>query len=317
MDSPQALSYVTTDVFTSTRYEGNPLAIIRMPPSQPLAQDQKQKIAREFNFSETVILHEDDESYKKLEWVFDIFLTTAEIPFAGHPTIGTIVYLGKALEASGASGVIKGTLLAKAGRLPFTYDTRSEVATAEVPNDSHVHQKVLDPQTLRNVGVRSEVFDHMTGPAAVVSIVKGMTFGLVEVSSLSSLGFVAPGYQALDTGEFEQAYARNGPCGLLFYHVTEQNESVTKIRSRMVLEAIEDPATGSASSALGIWLALQSFRSRGAGTKVHKFEMTQGVEMGRPSVLVVEVTLDDNGTVVKVALGGTAVEVMRGSLRVP
>lgn len=81
----QTSAYVTTDVFTGTRYEGNPLAIIRMPTSQPLRQDQKQKIAREFNFSETVILHEDEESYKKLEWVFDIFLTTAEIPMVGWP----------------------------------------------------------------------------------------------------------------------------------------------------------------------------------------------------------------------------------------
>lgn len=311
------LEYVTTDVFTSTRYEGNPLAIIRMPQSHPLEQDQKQKIAREFNFSETVILHENEESYKKLEWVFDIFLTTREIPFAGHPTIGTIVYLGKTLENSGASGLINGTLLAKAGKLPFTYDTRSEVATAEVPNDSHVHQKALDPQTLGNVGVRSEVFDHMTGPAAVVSIVKGMTFGLVEVSSLSALGFVAPGYQKLDTSELNPEYTLNGTCGLLFYHITEQNDSVTKIRSRMVLQSIEDPATGSASSALGVWLALQSHKTRGAGKKVHRFEMTQGSEMGRRSVIGVEVTLDDKGTVVKVALSGTAVEVMRGSLRVP
>lgn len=315
--STQTLSYVTTDVFTGTRYEGNPLAIIRLPTSQPLEQDQKQKIAREFNFSETVILHENEESYKKSEWVFDIFLTTREIPFAGHPTIGTIVYLGKTLENSGASGVINGTLLAKAGKLPFTYDTRSELATAEVPNDSHVHQKALGPQELRDVGVRSEVSDHMTGPAAVVSIVKGMTFGLVEVSSLDALGYVAPGYKTLDTTELNPEYALDGPCGLMFYHITEQTESVTKIRTRMILQSIEDPATGSASSALGIWLALQSFKSRGAGDKVHRFELTQGVEMGRRSVVGVEITLDDQGTVVKVALSGTSVEVMRGSLQVP
>ncbi|KAG6366754.1 hypothetical protein INS49_000934 [Diaporthe citri] len=315
--STQTLSYVTTDVFTSTRYEGNPLAIIRMPTAQPLEQDQKQKIAREFNFSETVILHENEESYKKLEWVFDIFLTTREIPFAGHPTIGTIVYLGKVLENSGASGVINGTLLAKAGRLPFTYDTRSEVATAEVPNDSHVHQKVLEPQALRNLGVRSEVFDYMTGPAAVVSIVKGMTFGLTELSSLNALGYVAAGYQKLGTEGMDPEYALDGPCGLLFYHITEKNESVTKIRSRMILGTIEDPATGSASSALGVWLALQASRSRDAGEKVHRFEITQGVEMGRQSVIGVEITLDDKGTVEKVALSGTSVEVMRGSLGVP
>ncbi|KAK2604295.1 hypothetical protein N8I77_007238 [Diaporthe amygdali] len=316
MDS-QSLAYITTDVFTSTRYEGNPLAIIRLPPSHSLTQDQKQKIAREFNFSETVILHESEESYKKSEWVFDIFLTTAEIPFAGHPTIGTIVYLGKTIEKGGASGVINGTLLAKAGRLPFTYDTSSEIATAEVPNDSHIHQKVLDSQALRNVGVRSEVLDGMAGPAAVVSIVKRMTFGLIELSSLAALEYVAPGYSWLDTDGMNPEYTMNGHCGLMFYHITEQNESVTKIRTRMILETIEDPATGSASSALGVWLALQAFKLHDARKKVHKFEMTQGIEMGRRSIIGVEITLDDEGTVVKVVLSGTAVEVMQGSLRVP
>lgn len=87
---PSTLSFVTLDVFTKTRYTGNPLAIIRVPTSVTLSQSQKQRIAREFNLSESVFLHEQtaqDRSDKSVR--IDIFTAYAEVPFAGHPTVGT------------------------------------------------------------------------------------------------------------------------------------------------------------------------------------------------------------------------------------
>ena len=72
--------FVTLDVFTEARFEGNPLAIVHVPANSALTQDQKQAIAREFNLSETVFLHEDDRSAARR---LDIFLPTVEIPFAG------------------------------------------------------------------------------------------------------------------------------------------------------------------------------------------------------------------------------------------
>jgi PhzF family phenazine biosynthesis protein len=90
MVSPTRLSYVTLDVFTQTSYAGNPLAIVKVPSNQSLTQEQKQLIAREFNFSETVILHENEAA--SYEHTIDIFMTNAEIPFAGHPTIGAAAF---------------------------------------------------------------------------------------------------------------------------------------------------------------------------------------------------------------------------------
>jgi PhzF family phenazine biosynthesis protein len=75
------LDFVTVDVFTASRFTGNPLAIVKIPGDITITQDQKQKIAQEFNLSETVFLHEDAGSPE--EWKVDIFTTTAELPFAG------------------------------------------------------------------------------------------------------------------------------------------------------------------------------------------------------------------------------------------
>lgn len=82
------LKYAIVDVFTDKRYAGNPLAIVRVPASCKLTQDQKQNIAREFNLSETTFLHEPKGDVSDV-WTVDIFMVSAELPFAGHPTIGT------------------------------------------------------------------------------------------------------------------------------------------------------------------------------------------------------------------------------------
>ncbi|KAF1968133.1 Diaminopimelate epimerase-like protein [Bimuria novae-zelandiae CBS 107.79] len=81
------LEYAIIDVFTDKRYAGNPLAVVRVPASCKLTQDQKQNIAKEFNLSETTFLHEPKEDETN-SWSVDIFMVNAELPFAGHPTIG-------------------------------------------------------------------------------------------------------------------------------------------------------------------------------------------------------------------------------------
>jgi PhzF family phenazine biosynthesis protein len=87
--APTSASYnfVTLDVFTETRYEGNPLALVNVPKDSTITQEQKQVIAREFNFSETVFLHEDVGAAKGRR--LDIFLPTHEIPFAGGARLFT------------------------------------------------------------------------------------------------------------------------------------------------------------------------------------------------------------------------------------
>ncbi|KAK9490425.1 hypothetical protein V1508DRAFT_399918 [Lipomyces doorenjongii] len=111
------LPFVTLDVFTKERYAGNPLAVVRVSQSQTLTQEQKQIIAREFNYSETVILHDEDtECPTAASHTIDIFTTDAELPFAGHPTIGTACLLGAArIGNKHDESQIQGTIVTKAG----------------------------------------------------------------------------------------------------------------------------------------------------------------------------------------------------------
>jgi PhzF family phenazine biosynthesis protein len=140
MSSPQQLDFVTVDVFTSKPYEGNPLAIIRIPDGVTMSQEQKQTVAREFNLSESTFLYEKSLGSQGDVWTVDIFLTTAEIPFAGHPTIGTACYVLSqvAAERGIIEGVIEASFNLKAGPVGLSYDVTKKTTRAAIPHDVFV-----------------------------------------------------------------------------------------------------------------------------------------------------------------------------------
>jgi len=123
MTASSKLDFVTLDVFTAKPYQGNPLAIVRIPNGHVLSQEQKQTIAREFNLSETTFLHEKAAATEDDEWTVDIFMTSKELPFAGHPTVGTACYiLGQSARERGIqSGTMKAKFNLKAGRVDLQY----------------------------------------------------------------------------------------------------------------------------------------------------------------------------------------------------
>jgi PhzF family phenazine biosynthesis protein len=140
MSSTSKLDFVTVDVFTSTPYEGNPLAIVRIPHGYTPSQEQKQAIAREFNLSETTFLHEKGKGAQEDAWTVDIFMVSQELPFAGHPTVGTACYvLGRTAQERGiADGVMNATFQLKAGLVGLQYDVRKKTAKASIPHDVYV-----------------------------------------------------------------------------------------------------------------------------------------------------------------------------------
>jgi PhzF family phenazine biosynthesis protein len=142
MPSPSQLDYVTIDVFTSKPYEGNPLAIVRIPPGTTVSQKQKQTLAREFNLSETTFLHENGDGAQGDTWTVDIFMTSQELPFAGHPTVGTACYvLGRTAEERGIrDGVMEASFILKAGPVGLLYDIGKRTAKASIPHDLYVVQ---------------------------------------------------------------------------------------------------------------------------------------------------------------------------------
>ena len=321
------LQFATIDVFTHRAYEGNPLALIKIPASlrHLLTQEKKQLIAREFNLSETVFLHESLNNPRN-EWTIDIFTTTDELPFAGHPTIGAACYVLNGLGAeAGMAG--HGTFVTKAGRIPISLaPSKIEMGwarvQADIPHGVHIHRHTLGDLRTPIPGLsRNVVLAKAEMAAPIVSIVKGMTFLLVRLESLEALakveimgselnfqgllddkegwdlGFVARYYYVVDDGNEKKNEFANG-------------DVVERVRSRMVEDTMEDPATGSAACALSAYLALKEKRTG-------IFEITQGVEMGRRSVIGVEIVVDGEGRKVEsVRLSGSAVQVMEGSLRI-
>lgn len=319
MTSQFKLDFITLDVFTRVRYTGNPLAIVKVPRSETLTQEQKQMIAREFNYSETVILYETEGADHDLRWNVDIFLTTAEIPFAGHPTVGTACFLGEQLLGSkSGSDQINGTLVTKAGPVPFVYLRQSHAARCEVPHDLHVHQRALTTEDAQSIGLPSAVYENFANKPPFVSLVKGVTFALVQLLEEDALAAIRPNLNLLKSnhGLDKDWTAEGSTVGFFFFvKVGHAEDGSTRLRTRMILGSLEDPATGSASSTLAAYLALYGHENerQGATKGVHEFEMVQGVEMGRKSVIGVEVTVNKS-RIDKISLAGSAVSVMEGSL---
>ncbi|CAD6443172.1 5fdba79c-8a09-43be-b991-2d87c62067a4 [Sclerotinia trifoliorum] len=310
------IPFTTLDVFTSTRYLGNPLAIIRPPTPNSLSQTQKLQIAKEFNLSEVVFLHLPekeslDSNSNPKELKIDIFTADAEIPFAGHPTIGTAFYVRNYLGLRSVEA-----LVTKAGRIPISFpdDGKGKTPTAQIPHNIHIHTQTF---SFRHFTTAQEI------QCPIISIVNGMSFILVHLPSLEDLERVQEiGNLNKDAYfvEFLDEGWRSGLCCTMFFVGTGWEGGRGMYRTRM-FAGMEDPGTGSASCALGCWLGLKrvegDVNGGGDGGIVKKFGFVQGVEMGRRNDIFVDVRMrSDGGAVEDVLLSGEAVKVMEGTLEV-
>ncbi|KAK5624548.1 hypothetical protein RRF57_000264 [Xylaria bambusicola] len=318
------LPFTTLDVFTSTQLEGNPLAVVQVPASlrERLTQPLKQKIAREFNLSETVFLHDDTRNSGEDAREIDIFTIEQEIVFAGHPTIGTAVLVQRQLGTGVRS------LVTKAG--PIGIEPSPLGIRAEIPHNVHLHAKTLrDLQSSAELGPTVTAGLHPNPAiraaeleAPVFSIVNGMTFVLVRLASLELLREVKPlrlDFESLAPVLLDEGW-RDSFCSRYYYVDVggegKEGKGLRCLRTRMVELGFEDPATGSAASALCAYLTLREEK------KETNFRVTQGIEMGRKSVISVETTTEEGkgeGSEVRIGnvyLGGTAVVVMQGTLKV-
>ncbi|KAF2763570.1 phenazine biosynthesis-like protein [Pseudovirgaria hyperparasitica] len=315
---PISLQYHVADVFTSTVFAGNQLAIIHLPNSSTLSEVQKQQIAIEFNYSESIFIRkadvldlESEGSDAPVAYEVDIFTPQSEIPFAGHPIIGVACHVFEKLLTDKTTA----TLIAKAGLITISYDHSKGVAQASVPHNYHLHRNSSSlaqvESRLRTVqsGLNQQLKVHRM---ALVSIVKGMTFLLVELESVEVLSTIrVTSADPVSPEDLDDCWTPT-LIGSLFYVMPKRgNDGVLRARQRMIALRLEDPATGSASSALACYLSLQI----GGEGQRYKFELEQGVEMGRRSVIGVEVELDGEGKQVKeVVLKGQAKHVMKGEL---
>ncbi|KAK0443099.1 uncharacterized protein EV420DRAFT_1278084 [Desarmillaria tabescens] len=268
------LHYTTLDVFTTVAFQGNPLAIVHLPSQ--LSQQQRLLIAREFKFSETIFIH-DQELDSRAVFTISIFTPSQELPFAGHPTVGAGCYLLSKTSKD------KMTLRMKAGDVLVSSEETG--VRLKVPVDFKVHVPYLN-DILKGKQPALEEKDYVNGiegAEPVVSIVKGMTFIMLELSSSEALGKLQLYSQwfSLPDEHIGDWKGAGGPAKLYaFVRMTDGT-----IRTRMFKGNCEDPATGSATCALGGWLGQQN------GDGIWCFRLVQGVEIGRRSEITVFVTV--------------------------
>lgn len=310
------LNFVTLDVFTLKAYGGNPLAVVFLPeaPATPLTQRQKHIMCKEFNLSETIFVYPVTEHNKR---AIDIFTIECEIPFAGHPTIGAASWF---LSHAAASNGGVDTLVTKSGEIPiYIADQATQAVAAKIAHNTRIHQNRFPLRDLLRLHSSLKPFfkDGMDFP--LFSIVNGMSQTFIELPSLEALGAVATanGGEYLDV--LNAAYLDEGwRSGLIcvYFFVRNVDDDVLGkkvIRTRMMLGAFEDPATGSSASGLTAWLAL----TEGKAGQEYQYDIVQGVEMGRRSDIGVVVALDGEKKIEKVELTGTAVQVSEGKITVP
>ncbi len=317
------LNYEVVDVFTTQRFCGNQLAIVRLPHDSRINHAEQQKIAREFNFSETVFLRPlcTDAAKHEGKWAVDIFTPDEELPFAGHPVIGA---------AWSLYGLFPDpvTLVTKAGPIAVTYelsgntDSGTVQVTAVIPHDIHVHRcevskdRVLELQpALQRSGIQ------MKESFPAVSIVKGITFVLIELDSVDTLDRVATtAIPPKDVVELDGDWAPSF-VGAYFYvrhgglsQAGGKESSSHEISCRMIEGTLEDPATGSAAGTLAAYLAMALIRKSNVKEPEIRFHLVQGKQMGRESHVRVKVSLTSVGNIDKIFLSGSAVRVMAGRL---
>ena len=300
MDYP----YVTLDVFTDRPFGGNPLAVL--PDSLGLSSDMMQNIAREFNLSETTFVFPPDDLANTHK--VRIFTPVAELPFAGHPTLGTAVALASAANTDEATyrfeegvGVVS-VQMHKAGNGAL----EAELSVAQ--NPKYLPCPVSSSTWAQMLSLkRDAVCPNGLEPSTWSC---GTPFSFIPVADLDSLAAAS-----IDAVTWRAQMSASPSTGV-FVFTRATNDEAVDIRGRIMFAPAygiaEDPATGSAVAALASWLAAHDSLADGCV----RWVIDQGMEMGRPSRLGLEADIE-NSEIQAVRVSGCAGFVSHGAITVP
>ncbi len=285
---------VQVDVFTDRALTGNALAVF--PDGRGLSADQMQAIARETNLSETTFILPGNAAAEKENGVrVRIFTVQEELPFAGHPTLGTAFVL------RGPSGAAEVRLALNLGTVPVRFEDRpGPAAFGEMTQVNPEFGSTHDPQAIAEVtGLNPADFDPSV-PIQTVST--GVPFTIAALRSRQTLQNLR-----FDVKRASEYLARSG--AKFFYFVSRETvDPKARLHARMLFYNGEDPATGSAAGCCAAWMA-----AHGVAASDERVMIEQGLEMHRPSCIFVRATKKDN-QVVNVRVGGNCVEVLRGEV---
>jgi trans-2,3-dihydro-3-hydroxyanthranilate isomerase len=290
--------YYICDVFTNQRFGGNQLAVL--PEADGLTNAQMQQIAREFNFSEsTFVFSPESGNTRKVR----IFTPNIEVPFAGHPNVGTAFVLASA----GAFGKL-------GAKTDIVFEEIAGTVPVSIVNGDPIWCELKAPETLTfGSPVSVEDFasavslapdDIQTDTHLPCSASVGLPFVIGELTDIAALQRAAA-----NIGGLEKLASQGHPSDV---HLYVRSDDEFDLRTRMFapLDGVpEDPATGSANCALVGMLAHYD----DADTGVAEWQIAQGVEMGRPSVLTARSEKKD-GEVTGIWIGGDCVMVSEGVL---
>lgn len=291
---PAKFPFVQLDVFAAKIFEGNPLAVFA--DGRGLSDEEMQAIAKEMNLSETTFILPRDAATERERGIrVRIFTTQEELPFAGHPTLGT------AFALRGSSGAKEVALELNVGRVPVSFeDAPGKPVFGEMTQPDPTFGLVHDREAVvRAAGLQDGVIDPSL-PIQTVST--GNPFVIVPLRGVEAL-------RRLHVDQRGASEYLGKVDARFFYFVSrETTNSDARLQARMLFYNGEDPATGSAAGCTAAWMV-----ANGVAQPDEQVIIDQGFEMGRPSRIFVRASRKDD-RVVNVRVGGNVVEVLRGEL---
>ncbi len=290
----RCLKIAQWDVFSSRRLEGNSVAVFF--DGRGLTDAEMQALAKEMNLSETTFILPRDAALERERGIrVRIFTVREELPFAGHPTLGT------AFALRGQTGAKQIVLELNAGRVPVNFEEcEGQPPFGEMtqidPTFGMQHEREA---VARATGLRVQDFDDSL---PIQNVSTGIPFTVTPLKSLTVMRDLQ-----IDLSRAAEYLAKT--AGKFFYFVTRETvDREARLHARMLFYNGEDPATGSAAGCSAAWMV-----AHGVSRPDERVLIEQGVEMRRPSRIFVRASQSDN-RVVNVRVGGHSVEIMRGEV---
>ena len=289
-------SFVTVDVFSSTPLAGNPLAVFT--DARGLSDAEMQSLAREMNLSETTFIFPRDAAIERERGVqVRIFTIADELPFAGHPTLGTAYVLARAQSAN------RVVLDLKVGQIPVNFAHRNGLMFGEMtqrdPEFGNIHNA---EDVAKASGVALDAIDTSL-PIQTVST--GVAFTIVALKSVAAV-------RALRIDVPRASAYLEKMNAFSFYFVTrEVEDKAARLHARMQFIGGDDPATGSAAGCTAAWMV-----RNGIAKPEEQVMIEQGIEANRPSQIYVSASKDGD-RIHNVRVGGHVAELITGEATLP
>jgi trans-2,3-dihydro-3-hydroxyanthranilate isomerase len=291
----KGLSFYLVDVFAEEKYAGNQLAVIRN--ASALSSAQMQRIANEMHFSETAFILSEEK--RNGGYDVRIFTPAREMPFAGHPTLGTAYVIRHSLVSENVDKVV---LNLKVGQIPVTFEKEEDeeiLWMKQVPPVFGETYEAADISQMLNLSI-----EDIDNKYPIQEVSTGVPFVIVPLKTLNAVKRVR-----IDRDKHLELMKETQAETLVFSPETYRKENDLNARVFVDLHGIpEDPATGSANGCLAVYLS----RYRYFGEDSVSARAEQGYEIGRPSLL--HIKAENREGEIQVHVGGKVVMVAKGEL---